>query len=149
MSDPRVKAFDFASDLCKQLITLATGILAVTITFSKDLVGPASSTAKDVLSIAWGVYLLSIVAGIGTLMSLTGTLGKSAQPSIYSGKATAFAKCQITLFLVGVGLTILFGVCAFGPASGSPQPIPTPKPSVSAPPSSSSPPHVSPIANPT
>jgi hypothetical protein len=37
--DPQVRmAFEFASDLAKQLITLATGILALTITFTKDLV---------------------------------------------------------------------------------------------------------------
>ncbi|KQT20825.1 hypothetical protein ASG31_16700 [Chryseobacterium sp. Leaf404] len=40
VNEQEKKAFDFAADTVKQLITLATGIIALTITFSKDILGP-------------------------------------------------------------------------------------------------------------
>lgn len=122
------KAFDFASDVCKQLITLATGILAITITFSKDLVGPASRIAQSFLAFAWVVYLASILSGIATLLILSGLLGRSKAPSIYSPKARWAAGTQIVLFVIAVGFTILFGIFAFGPAGAS---TPTPSPPAS------------------
>jgi Domain of unknown function (DUF4440) len=68
------KAFDFASDSTKQLITLSTGIVALTITFGKDVFQTTPFYAKVLLVIAWVIYLLSISFGILTLLSLTGVL---------------------------------------------------------------------------
>jgi hypothetical protein len=40
MTEREKRAFDFASDLTKQLITLSTSIVTVTFLFSKDSPGP-------------------------------------------------------------------------------------------------------------
>ena len=72
------KAFDFASDTTKQLITLSSGIIAITVTFQKDVFRDVPSEAKILLYISWCLYLLSIVFGIGTMMALTGTLEKNS-----------------------------------------------------------------------
>jgi len=100
--DERVKkAFDFASDSTKQLITLSTAILALTITFNKDVLHNVSAGTRIILTCAWFVYLLSICLGISTLLALTGTLDpikrRSTQAEIDrsgdgSGEATAEPK---------------------------------------------------------
>jgi hypothetical protein len=69
MDDREKKAFDFAADLTKQLITLSTGIVTITLLLSKDFVGP-----RLLALAAWSFYLLSTVFGLWVLMALTGTL---------------------------------------------------------------------------
>lgn len=68
------KSFDFASDSTKQLLTLSTGILALTITFGKDVYQGVPAASKDLLMQAWIGYLASILFGILTLFALTSTL---------------------------------------------------------------------------
>jgi ketosteroid isomerase-like protein len=68
------KAFDFAAETTKQLITLSTGIIALTITFTKDLLKSVSPFSKWLLIASWCIYLLSIMAGLATLMALTASL---------------------------------------------------------------------------
>jgi hypothetical protein len=74
MEENQKKAFDFAADTTKQLITIATAIITLTITFSKDIIGGADNGPKAWLIGAWAVFILSIIFGVGTLMTLTGTL---------------------------------------------------------------------------
>jgi len=69
MNERQKKAFDFASDLTKQLITLSTAIVTITLLLSKDFVGPRLLAVA-----AWTFYLLSTVCGLWALMALTGTL---------------------------------------------------------------------------
>lgn len=68
------KAFDFAADTTKQLITLATGIIALTITFSKDIIGASELSNSALIFWSWGLFIFSIFCGIWTLMALTGNL---------------------------------------------------------------------------
>jgi hypothetical protein len=63
------KVFDFAADLTKQLITLSTGIVTLTLLLSKDVVGP-----RLLAVLAWAFFLLSTLFGLWALMALTGTL---------------------------------------------------------------------------
>jgi hypothetical protein len=72
--DRTSKAFDFASDATKQLITLATAIVTVTVTFGTSVFPNAPSWVQYVLFSAWFAYLVSIALGILTLQALTGTL---------------------------------------------------------------------------
>ena len=74
MKENQKKSFDFASDTTKQLITLATAIITLTVTFSKDIIGVGDSSPKTLLVWTWGIFILSIFFGILTLMALTGTL---------------------------------------------------------------------------
>jgi hypothetical protein len=112
------KAFDFAADLAKQLITLATAIITITITFAKDfLPSAATPQIKGWAMFAWYAFLLSIVCGVWTLMALTGTLDqRSGRPSPVSIRGTNVvipASLQIVFFLAGLLLTILFARLAF------------------------------------
>lgn len=83
-TEPIKKAFDFASETTKQLLTLSTGIIALTITFAKDILVAVPLSAKVFLMIAWGLYVFSLLFGLMTLMALTGEL----QPPTRSGEET-------------------------------------------------------------
>lgn len=98
MDDSLKKAFDFASDSTKQLITLSAGILTLTVTFAKNFfqtVATATKTPgvspvtditstvtitdipahlKTILIFAWALYLASILFGLLTLFAYTGEL---------------------------------------------------------------------------
>src|ERR1022692_1741891 len=75
MDEKDKKAFDFAADLTKQPTTLATGTIALTITFSKDFLQKTPASARLWALWAWGVLLASVVFGIWTMMALTGSFG--------------------------------------------------------------------------
>jgi hypothetical protein len=111
--DPRVsRSFDVAQEVVKQLIALATAVVTVTITFLSDVLGSAPGGAKILLGAGWLVYLLSVLLGIATLMSMSGTLSRDTQASIYGGNIRLTAGIQIGLFLLGTGLIIAFAIWA-------------------------------------
>jgi hypothetical protein len=75
MDEQSKKAFDFAADLTKQLITLSTSIVTLTLLFSKDVLEP-----RWLAVAVWVVFLISIICGLMALMALTGTLAPLPQP---------------------------------------------------------------------
>lgn len=117
MDEQRKKAFDFAQDVAKQLITLATGVIAITLTFSKDFATHAGGGGvHQLVAFSWYFFLVSILCGLWTLLALTGNLEPSAPsddpPSIRTVNVTLPAVLQIFCFAVGMLLVILFGVLA-------------------------------------
>jgi hypothetical protein len=109
--DPRLKAFEFAQETTKQLLTLATGILALTITFLHDLAANAPTWSVYVLALGWLASLVSVVAGVLTLMTLTGNIVNPAF-DVYEPNTRSMAKIQFLAFVAGTALTIVFGVAA-------------------------------------
>ena len=131
MKENQKKAFDFAADTTKQLIGISTGIIALMVTFSKDIVGNSEGSPKMLLAWTWGIFILSIVSGILTLMALTGTLQpqkkqkkeevdddasetdidepKEIAIDINNGNIRLFSFIQIALFLIAIILTAIFG----------------------------------------
>ena len=68
-------AYDFALELARQLITLSTGILAISVAFSKDIFKRApSGLALTALALSSVLYLASIWKGVGHIQALTGSL---------------------------------------------------------------------------
>jgi len=119
-------AFDLAGDLAKQLITLSTAVLALSITFTKDIVKDASQGPELVLRLSWGTYLFSIVCGIWTMMALTGTLmpmsPRDGGPTFaFGGNVRLPAFLQIFAFLVATVLIIVYGIRAVTKKSGGSQ----------------------------
>jgi hypothetical protein len=106
------KAFDFAQEATKQLITLSTGVIALTITFLTDVIKGAPAGSAGFLQAAWVLYLVSIVFGILTLLMLTGNLerpGDGQRPSIYRGNVVACSIGQVLSFTLALVLTLVFG----------------------------------------
>lgn len=116
-SEERIqKAFDFSADLTKQLITLATGIIALTITFSKDFLLRPNAAPRWIACLAWCFFLVSIAAGILALSALTGNLDakdKTKPLTIYAPNVLVFSLSQFVTFGIGLLLTIVFGACSF------------------------------------
>lgn len=109
----RKQAFDFAAESAKQLITVATGVVTVTILFSKELDGFSRSWALA----SWIAFLLSIASGIAALLNMSGNLhhaaeGKYRNPDLGSHGINFFSFWQCIFFVVGIILVIVFGFFA-------------------------------------
>jgi hypothetical protein len=105
------KAFDFASDTTKQLITVATGVVTATVLFSTGL----DARSREWALASWIVLTVSVVFGLMTLMNLCGNLenATATKPaSIYASGIRILSGIQFVLFLIGVGLVVVFGVFA-------------------------------------
>jgi hypothetical protein len=109
MDETTRKAFDDARDTAKQLLTLTTAILTLTIAFANDLVGVETMSGRDRvrLQFAWMALFASIVAGLLNLFALLGASSPTTRdetdnvvpkvnfnPSIYARGLTGFAACQ-------------------------------------------------------
>ena len=110
MTEEGKKAVDFAADVAKQMVTLSTGIVTITLLFSKEI---AFGRAWAVL--AWIFFLISTLAGLWTLMSLTGTLLRIPEKGSSTGdpfKLTTNvlfpARLQVFTFILAIVLTIGF-----------------------------------------
>lgn len=117
MDEQTKTAFASASETSKQLITLATGILALEITFAKDVIVNLDAAAKCLIGTSWVLLLLSVIAGVWTLLALTGSLAQKSAPtaqSIFGLNVRIPAVVQILLFLGGLILTVWFGVRGVG-----------------------------------
>lgn len=122
MDEQERLAFDFARDTTKQLITLSTAIITISVTFSKDIFGNPDLFTKGLLVAVLLVFLLSVVFGVWTLQALTGSLGAASgrtdkeqddtasAPSIYGSNITKPSFWQIFTFVAALGLTVCFGI---------------------------------------
>jgi hypothetical protein len=113
LNDATAKAFDFAQDVTKQVLTLATAIIALTITFFKDFANHASYAAEVIMGCSWIAYLISVILGLLTLMALTGTLqplrSESAGFSIQGRNVRLPAVLQLLFFLIALILSVCAG----------------------------------------
>jgi hypothetical protein len=110
--------FTFAKELATQLITLSTGLLALSVAFTKDILKSIPKGREQLLKSAWGVHLASICCGVWTLMALTGTLmplhaDPAGSPLAFAGNVRIPAIGQVSLFVLGT----LFLVLVYGTSS--------------------------------
>jgi|ERR1700733_2006396 len=110
------KAFDFAGDLAKQLITLSTAIIVATTAFHKDVFGHEPLCVLLIMCLGWVCLLLCAGAGVGALMALTGAL---CDRDIFDGNVTPLvrnvarlARVQVAFFVAGLSCAILYGTIA-------------------------------------
>ena len=127
-TDAKLKIFDFAADSCKQMIALATGVTAVTISFAKDLVGNLTDAthvlgiisigARTALGWSWIGYLVSVIFGLFTMLSLTGQL-KKTEPNAYATQVVIPAIIQCVVFVAATALVLAVGLAALPRLSAS------------------------------
>jgi hypothetical protein len=111
ISEERGKAFSLAQETVKQQITLSTGIFALTLTFLKEFT--TKHADKTLLEFGWGLFLLSTLLGVFTLMCLAGQLQsvkQNSEPTINGKGIRWFAIGQALLFIAALALTLTFGV---------------------------------------
>ena len=119
MNEFKKKAFDATIDLVKQLITLATGTLALTAIFIKDIVGLIKGEAHYDLCHLWALYttwicmLFSIYMGILANSAVVSALDKhdeSKEITIYSCNISIPLQLQWFVFLIGIVFLIIFSI---------------------------------------
>lgn len=116
--DDRTKLpFSAAQDAAKQVLTLTTGIVAITVTFAKDLAKDAAASDQGWLLAAWVLFAIAALAGVLTLLAITGTLANlSAMPTgreIYGRNIRIVAAVQMLAFGIAMMLTVIYGWFAF------------------------------------
>jgi uncharacterized membrane protein len=145
--DERIeKAFDYAADATKQILTLSTAVISATVLLSRDYVRALPFFTKASLVFSWFVYLFSAFCGVWTLLALTGTLERSysrnSRITLYAPNIQTPLLLQIFSFLLATLLVIMFGIQLIAEQPSSPPSIsvPTPSPSISPQPAPISPP---------
>jgi hypothetical protein len=118
-----------AADTTKQIITLATGVIALTVTFLEKIVQPqataAARTVPCTMFAAWVSFGLAILAAVITLGAVTGTLDvldrktnglslteeqEAAINALSSGSNIKIpATAMLFFFIFGMTLTIVTG----------------------------------------
>jgi hypothetical protein len=119
--DPITLGFNFAKDLAVQLITLSTGLLALSATFTKEILKTISASKDRLLRASWIIHVVSIIFGVWTIMALTGTLMPGTpkvpgSPFQFGSNVRVPAGLQILLFLLGT----VFLLIVYGSRSGKP-----------------------------
>jgi hypothetical protein len=120
--DDRIaKSFDFAGDSAKQIITVSSAIVALTITFFKDFAAGASDLSRHLMMWAWGLYLLAILFGLTQLFQLTGALtSKNEDQRTPSNKNAGWSSgLQQLAFFIALVLTVCSGWLAIGHHGGT------------------------------
>jgi len=128
-----IKSFDAVGDVTKQLITLATGIIGVSITFGKDLYSGGPLWTRIVLVGGWIVFLLSIVFGVLTLQAIAGRFDSASRPfrgeiTVYDSQVNGTSLLQNILF--GLATLCIIVAAAGLMFSGPVKPEVKPAPSV-------------------
>jgi hypothetical protein len=127
--DPTQSFFNFASDLSKQLITVSTGIVGLSITFLKDVHKKAPGANDWALKWSWLSYLTSVIFGFWTLMALTGALTRMVDRSSsvveIDIRLQLPASLQIIAFIIATILLVKYGISALKSLGSSPIPAST------------------------
>lgn len=112
MGDTRQRAFDLVVEITKQVITLATALVALGVTFAKDFVGVGPEDARLWLARSWVAFLLSIVFGLVTLMACAGAHGRAKEDGNvdpYQTNIRVVGSVQLLAFVVGLAMSVMAG----------------------------------------
>lgn len=100
------EAIKLVQDITKQILTLTTGILALSATFIKILI-PDAPRLIAILFFAWFLFTVSIIGGLFTLSSIVHKLEKEEYEPF--AKCTEIpARVQWICFIVGFVLLWIF-----------------------------------------
>jgi len=117
LDDQTKQAFTSASDWAKQILTLSTGIVTLTVAFADKVFGDLSDGERWTLWIAWGLYVVSIIGGVSLLSTLTGALARLPAPKagdVYATSNRVAAFVQLGAFVAATIAIVIFGFMAAG-----------------------------------
>lgn len=106
------KSFDFAADVTKQLIALSTAIISLCVAFTdKIFTSDVAQSHSLSLLVSLGLFVLSIIFGILTLMALAGHLGMPTTGEgspIYKGNVRVFSMGQMLIFIAAIVMAMIY-----------------------------------------
>ena len=109
MDDQLKEAIGLAAEISKQLITLSTGMLVITITFASSIARHVTPKNRRILIASWFVFLATIVVALWHLSALTGNLlRRPIDPSLDSALSPALI--QLVVFVSGILLFVIFAL---------------------------------------
>jgi hypothetical protein len=132
MSDFQEKSFEFANEAMKLVLTLATGVVAFTVTFTKDMIGSNPIQYQNLLIASWVLMILSATLCLLTLLAIAGTayklsLNNSNSHSIYDTNIKLPSAVAISTFILGMICMVTFTLKNF-PSQEKKVKIEVPKP---------------------
>lgn len=100
--------FAYAKDSVSQVITLSSGVLALSLTFAHDWAGSVSRSDLQILKYSWFALLVAIVCGVWSMLVITGLVG------IHAGSTNTMLLrvpwiLELCAFAAGVALFTTFG----------------------------------------
>ena len=104
--EPSSKADDAALDLIKQLITLASGVLALSATFIEKI-GPLSWQLLTLLGLSWLSLIISVIGGIQT-MSVIVKSRPDGNDTWSAGTGKIYGRVSKFGFVLGIALFVVF-----------------------------------------
>lgn len=112
------RAFDVIVDITKQVLTLSTGVVALSITFLTEVASNASNPSKVVLATSWIAFIIAILFGMLTLMAAAGVqrdadVDGALEPSIDAPNLRILGGVQLVAFGIGLILLLIAGIMAF------------------------------------
>ncbi|MEX0777543.1 MAG: hypothetical protein WD042_17700 [Phycisphaeraceae bacterium] len=117
MDERTSNTFEFAKESTTQLIALATGVMALTITFASDLVPEGKNNYIWLMKASWVFYFISILGGVWMLHAMTGTLCNGPDDlrhgHLFSCNIRLPSFVQIIAFILGTGFALAFALFSF------------------------------------
>lgn len=112
------KAVDTAIEFCKQQIAFATALIALSVTFNKELIPKADIQSRVLLAISWLALFGSTLFGLLTIGRISAKLSKTNQviDTETLWDARQFSVVQLVLLFLGL---ILLGLAVI-PHIGKP-----------------------------
>jgi hypothetical protein len=112
-------AYGVAQELTKQLITLATAVFALTLTFADQIARPGRG-CRTLLEVSWVLFLVSVGFGLLTLMALAGQIAEPGTKTDGGGHEEVIdsittwairtpALVQALTFAAALVLTLIYG----------------------------------------
>jgi hypothetical protein len=114
MLETTKQAFGVAGETVKQLITLSTSVLALTVTFKANILPVQGSHSFHwILIIALICHLVSICSGILALYGIVNEMEDAdeerlGEPTVRAIKITKPAKYQILSFVLGLSILVTY-----------------------------------------
>jgi len=108
-------SYKLAAETAKVMITASTGIIGLSVTFSKDSIASSKSRwAPRLMAASWVAYLLAIISGVALLENIAGHmhedyLAQSVPKAIYGPSILLVGKVHVLSFLLGTLLVVLSG----------------------------------------
>lgn len=105
-ADPKT-TYGLTKDAVAAVITLSSGILGISLTFSKNWAGDAASDDRWLLETSWILFLVSVVSGLLVMLVLTGISHEGG--AIDSLWLRVPWIIQIVIFLAALIFFVVFG----------------------------------------
>jgi hypothetical protein len=105
-----VDSFTLAADVCKQIISLSTGVMALLVTYSNSALKNPSRRHRTALLQCGVFFLIAIFFGLLSLMAMTGTAQTSMAEGVYAANIRILSGLEFCSFIAALGLTIRFGL---------------------------------------